>query len=141
MIITLSRAKVDHLVIGYLRKRYPGALAVTIDYEPRTDAGFCCINWAQGDRPKPIPKVRHKPRKGPMRDPEYRKWLRERLCAVACEWTRAKDKCIAPPNDPSHTENNGMRSKGPDSSCVPLCRKHHEEYDKGRALRSKRNTG
>jgi hypothetical protein len=25
-----------------------------------------------------------------------------------------------------------MRSKGPDSSCVPLCRKHHDEYDAGR---------
>ena len=35
-------------------------------------------------------------------------------------------------SDPAHTENNGMRSKGPDSSCAPLCRKHHREYDAGR---------
>lgn len=34
--------------------------------------------------------------------------------------------------DPAHTENNGMSSKGPDSSCVPLCRSHHLEYDSGR---------
>jgi len=25
-----------------------------------------------------------------------------------------------------------MSSKGPDSSCVPLCRKHHREFDSGR---------
>lgn len=24
-----------------------------------------------------------------------------------------------------------MRSKGPDSSCASLCRKHHGEYDSG----------
>jgi hypothetical protein len=32
----------------------------------------------------------------------------------------------------AHTQNNGMGSKGPDSSCAPLCRKHHREYDSGR---------
>jgi hypothetical protein len=35
--------------------------------------------------------------------------------------------------DPAHTANNGMSSKGPDSSCAPLCRRHHREYDAGRA--------
>jgi hypothetical protein len=37
------------------------------------------------------------------------------------------------PIDPAHTANNGMGSKGPDSSCAPLCRVHHREYDAGRA--------
>jgi len=37
-----------------------------------------------------------------------------------------------PLSDPAHTANNGMRSKGPDSSCAPLCREHHQEYDAGR---------
>ena len=41
-------------------------------------------------------------------------------------------KCDEWLSDPSHTVNNGMSSKGPDSSCVPLCRKHHREYDAGR---------
>ena len=31
--------------------------------------------------------------------------------------------------DPAHTENNGMRSKGRDSSCAPLCRDHHDQFD------------
>jgi len=31
-----------------------------------------------------------------------------------------------------HTENNGTSSKGPDSSCVPLCPHHHAVYDQGR---------
>lgn len=34
--------------------------------------------------------------------------------------------------DACHTENGGMRMKGPDSSCAPLCREHHDQYD-GRA--------
>ena len=34
--------------------------------------------------------------------------------------------------DPAHTQNNGGSSKGPDSSCAPLCRAHHMEYDNGR---------
>ena len=25
-----------------------------------------------------------------------------------------------------------MRSKGPDSSCAPMCDQHHREYDAGR---------
>jgi hypothetical protein len=31
--------------------------------------------------------------------------------------------------DPAHTLNNGRSSKGPDSSCIPLCRYHHDEMD------------
>lgn len=34
--------------------------------------------------------------------------------------------------DTAHTQNNGTSSKGPDSSCAPLCRTHHREYDAGR---------
>jgi hypothetical protein len=71
---------------------------------------------------KPIVKRRAKPRRGPMRSPEYRAWLKTKRCCV----------CPAMSSDPAHTENNGMRSKGPDSSCAPLCRQHHEEYDRGR---------
>lgn len=55
-----------------------------------------------------------------MRDKGYRDWIREyRHCAICCGY----------PCDPAHTVNNGMRSKGPDSSCAPLCREHHREYD------------
>jgi hypothetical protein len=31
--------------------------------------------------------------------------------------------------DPAHSEHNGMSSKGRDSSCLPLCRDHHEQAD------------
>lgn len=31
--------------------------------------------------------------------------------------------------DPAHTVGNGRSSKGPDSSCIPLCRHHHDEMD------------
>lgn len=70
-----------------------------------------------------IPNRRTKPRRGPLRDPAYRRYLRDKPCVV-CGWL----KC-----DAAHTENNGLSSKGPDSSCVPLCRDHHREYDSGRA--------
>lgn len=43
------------------------------------------------------------------------------------------DLCIQWPRiitiDPAHTLNNGFASKGPDSSCIPLCRYHHDEMD------------
>ena len=33
-------------------------------------------------------------------------------------------------SDPAHTaKTNGRSSKGPDSSCIPLCRHHHDEMD------------
>lgn len=71
---------------------------------------------------KPIPRKRAKPRRGPLRSPEYRAWLKERRCCI----------CRSRECDPAHTKNNGMRSKGPDSSCAPLCREHHGEFDAGR---------
>lgn len=79
----------------------------------------------------PVKKRRSKPRRGPMRSKAYRDWLTTKTCAVHFIGTYdcfyAWTLC-----DPAHTENNGMASKGPDSSCVPLCRKHHREYDAGR---------
>lgn len=79
----------------------------------------------------PVKKRRSKPRRGPMRSKAYRDWCAQQFCAI---FANALATCtIFVPVDPAHTENNGMSSKGPDSSCVPLCRKHHNEYDAGRA--------
>lgn len=92
--------------------------------------------------PRPIPKIRRKPRKGPMRDAKYRRWCKRQHCSVcvllaAVDATKV-DFYACRPVDPAHTENNGMRSKGPDSSCAPLCRKHHQEFDRGRAAFEKK---
>lgn len=67
-----------------------------------------------------------------MRDPEYRRWCSREFCAVG--YAVGSETCspFVQRCDPAHTVNNGMRSKGPDSSCVPLCRKHHLEYDNWR---------
>lgn len=90
-------------------------------------------------KPKPIPQKRTTARRGPMRDPKYRRWCKTHVCvvhrSVIDKW---EDGCHPMPNDPAHTKNNGMRSKGPDSSCVPLCRKHHTEFDTGRAAFEKK---
>lgn len=83
---------------------------------------------------KPIAKRRAKPRRGPMRCPEYRRWLTGQRC-IACI---VEGIAYTRDSDPAHTINNGMRSKGPDSSCVPLCRLHHEEYDAGREVFEKK---
>lgn len=84
------------------------------------------------NRPMPhtvsIPQKRAKPRKGPMRDAKYLAWCRQQLCVAPGDYFEDHSVDV----DPAHTQNNGMRSKGPDSSCVPLCREHHEEYDAGR---------
>ena len=41
-------------------------------------------------------------------------------------------RCIAcqapPPNDPHHLLSGVMGSKGPDTSCIPLCRDCHRQY-------------
>lgn len=66
------------------------------------------------------------------RNPKYRRWLREREC-VCCRALRASDLVVADSiSYAAHTSNNGMRSKGPDSGCAPLCLLHHDQYD-GRA--------
>lgn len=85
-------------------------------------------------RRTPIAKKRAKPRRvSVLRDPAYRAWLRERVC-VACrsEFRHAEPETFPAARllriiDPAHTENNGRSSKGPDSSCIPLCRTHHRQ--------------
>lgn len=111
---------------------------------------------------KPIPKRRSKPRRGPAdipvdewRSPAFRGWIRETGKCVACEalirrpelvpgvrLDQLRPGMIAGYCDPAHTENGGMRMKGRDSSCVPLCGfgfiggekslNHHAEYDADR---------
>ena len=78
-----------------------------------------------------VKKKRAKPRKGPMRNKGYREYLRVQPC-VACtvsgfDFSGAYRSFIY--REASHTVNNGMKSKGPDSSCIPLCRYHHDEMD------------
>lgn len=70
-----------------------------------------------------------------LRDQEYMDWLKERQC-VACKTSfdvfSVKYQPITAFGcliDPAHTVNNGRSSKGPDSSCIPLCRRHHDEMD------------
>lgn len=79
----------------------------------------------------PLPRARRR-RVSVLRDPEYMDWLKERPCVACvkqaapvgpCAWWRL---AII---DPAHTLNNGLSSKGPDSSCIPLCRYHHDEMD------------
>ena len=65
---------------------------------------------------------RAKPRRGPMRDPGYLAWLRERHC-IACITPEPR----GPISDPAHGPANGRGSKGPDNEAVPLCRHHHIE--------------
>lgn len=80
----------------------------------------------------PVKKKRSKPRRGPMRDKGYREWLRERNC-IACLTLPLRERSMVNEAwsgcEAAHTKNNGRSSKGPDSSCVPLCKKHHDEMD------------
>jgi hypothetical protein len=74
--------------------------------------------------PRRSPRIRS-PRK-PATSWKYRAWIRSLPCAACgCEVGVQA----------AHTVNNGMRSKGSDFSCVPLCVPCHCEYDNG--LRSK----
>ena len=101
-------------------------------------------------RHSPI-KRRRKPRRGPAdipaecwRNPEYRRYLREDgrcVVCVAISERRFLVSCTPEeanvcaryfanlPCDPAHTEHGGTSQKGRDSSCIPLCRVHHDQAD------------
>ena len=75
------------------------------------------------------------PRRGPheipakeWRNPGYRAWCTKQQCAIpGCYSNQISwDGGWA---EPAHTEFGGMSQKGPDRSCVPLCRTCHDKYD------------
>jgi hypothetical protein len=74
---------------------------------------------------KRINPNRSEQRRGPARDRGYMDWLKENCNCAVCRRGPNRFECI----DPAHTQNNGSSSKGPDSSCIPLCRMHHLELD------------
>ena len=50
---------------------------------------------------------------------EYKAWVRARGCCVCL---------MPPPSDPDHLKARGLGSgKRNDFTCIPLCRKHHQE--------------
>lgn len=59
---------------------------------------------------KRTPRSRRRPRRGPARSWRYKGWIRALPSVVS-----GRLGCEA-----AHTQNNGMRSKGSDFSCVPL---------------------
>lgn len=65
-------------------------------------------------RPRP-PYQRCKP----VRDPDYRRFIK-RLPCVACLRTWHVD--------PAHTGPHGLGQKADDSNCIPLCRRCHDAY-------------
>jgi len=70
--------------------------------------------------------------RGPARNWKYRGWIRSLPCA--CASAEPDCDCFGA-IQAAHTQNNGLRTKGSDYSCVPLCAYHHQQYDSG--LRSK----
>ena len=64
-------------------------------------------------------EIRYQPSK-PVRDPDYRRWVKSLPCA-ACgrSWGI----------DPAHTGPHGMSQKSSDLTCIPLCRRDHNAFD------------
>ena len=78
---------------------------------------------------------RSKPRRGPAgipadewRNPAYRMFLREEGRCVICQ-AHFGGRVPTGECDPAHTINAKTSQKGPDSSCAPLCGRHHREFD------------
>lgn len=93
------------------------------------------INWAEvvrimPKRKQPVKRRATKPRRGPLRDRGFLRFLHVYGVCVACQpsW-RAKLNLYYPTAycDPMHGPVNGLSSKGPDNECVPGCRAHHKE--------------
>lgn len=84
-----------------------------------------------------VKKKRATPRRGPIgitpeewRNINYRRWVSSRPCCVpgCCISIMMSGQYFAK-IDPAHTEHGGMSQKGPDKSCAPVCRWHHNQYD------------
>jgi hypothetical protein len=58
------------------------------------------------------------PERGPWRCKKYRMFVASKPCVICGQKTQA-----------AHTKNGGMRLKGPDWTCVPLCPMHHSQRD------------
>ena len=62
--------------------------------------------------------------KAPWRSVKYRRWIASHPCVMCgCLETQA-----------AHTETGGMSTKAPDYTCVPLCLRHHDEFDGRRPI-------
>src|SRR5665647_3727832 len=57
----------------------------------------------------------------PIRDPEYRRFIKRLPCA-GCGKTWWIEAC--------HTGPHALNQKSSDLDCIPLCRKCHQEFDK-----------
>lgn len=58
----------------------------------------------------------------PERLPNYRKFVRALPCAI-CSKTWGVEAC--------HSGAHGIGQKSPDTSCIPLCAKHHRDSEVG----------
>ena len=58
----------------------------------------------------------------PVRSEDYKRWIRSWPCLVCA--TRRQIEA-------SHTGPHGLGQKAADTSCVPLCKKHHAELHQG----------
>lgn len=83
-----------------------------------------------------VKKKRATARRGPIgippeewRNIRYRRWVANRACCIPRCHTRISEASDLSRVDPAHTERGGQSQKGPDRSCVPLCRYHHNCYD------------
>lgn len=81
---------------------------------------------------KPVKAKRAKPRKvSVVRDQSYMDWLKTQRCVI-CAYSVGGIQFTAQitPSEPAHTgKTNGMRSKSADTTCIPLCSRHHSEMD------------
>ncbi|HME59219.1 MAG TPA: hypothetical protein VKF63_12830 [Terracidiphilus sp.] len=64
-------------------------------------------------------EIRYRPSK-PVRDEQYRRWVKSLPCAgCGRSWNV----------DPAHTGPHGLSQKASDLTCIPLCRRCHDAFD------------
>jgi hypothetical protein len=56
-----------------------------------------------------------------MRSPDYLRWIRSLRCSVS--------KCKAHHSDACHSGAHALSVKASDLATIPLCRRHHQEFD------------
>src|SRR6516162_6586900 len=79
-------------------------------------------------RKTPLKKFRSSRRVSVLRDPKYKAWLRENCECLICVKLGVSISGFCGRTEAAHVlKTNGMRSKGPDSGCIPLGQGHHRE--------------
>ena len=118
-----------------MNKREAAAIRRAMDLIPdmaAPEAYLLLLDIIVPPKRKRIPSVRKgKPRKGPMRDPAFLRWLRTQACFICADMIERRVFVAGKPwsqetaTEAAHVGDRGLGQKCSDHEAVPMCAWHH----------------